>query len=476
MQPNTELTARFITDDLARICGVELSLTMTAIALGLQVMEAQEQPFVFVIGGAVAGSTAAKAFAARGWRVIVIEQNACPFGKIDDGLPKWHRKLQTQERRRILDSLSDANIDFIPLTKIGVDLSLAYLESLRPNAIVLAVGAWRDRTLNIANLKSVDESAFVYQNPLVRWFNRHEEPSYSGPDIRPQDGAVVIGGGLASIDVAKLINIEVIRQKLQTRGIEVTIEELERVGLPKTLANHKLCFEQVDFRGVTLFYRRGKRDMQLASMDNPSAQQLEKLRVAREKIMDRVMQKYHVHLQEWTSPIGVELDGGQLVGIRARRNEEVDGRLIGKDEFVFPTQFLVSSIGSLPPLIPGLEMEGELYRYESAQVGLIRDNIYALGNVLTGRGNIRDSRKSAEGVAENVAILLGVGEGDVVHSLRDDIGLVEDFVQRVTDESLETHGDRAAIDAFVSERQRAVRYSGSLRSWVASVGAEIDHA
>ena len=33
----------------------------------------------------------------RGINVVVFEQNIRPYGKIEDGLPKWHVKLQIQE-------------------------------------------------------------------------------------------------------------------------------------------------------------------------------------------------------------------------------------------------------------------------------------------------------------------------------------------------------------------------------------------
>ena len=48
------------------------------------------QHFVAVIGGAISGSVAAEILADHGIRVAVIEQNTRPYGKIEDGLPRWH--------------------------------------------------------------------------------------------------------------------------------------------------------------------------------------------------------------------------------------------------------------------------------------------------------------------------------------------------------------------------------------------------
>ena len=54
--------------------------------------EIANQYVVAVVGAATAGSEIARILAVRGIRVIVIEQNPRPYGKIEDGLPRWHVK------------------------------------------------------------------------------------------------------------------------------------------------------------------------------------------------------------------------------------------------------------------------------------------------------------------------------------------------------------------------------------------------
>jgi hypothetical protein len=49
---------------------------------------------VAVVGGATAGAEAAAMLADRGVVVVVFEQNQRPYGKIEDGLPRWHVKLR----------------------------------------------------------------------------------------------------------------------------------------------------------------------------------------------------------------------------------------------------------------------------------------------------------------------------------------------------------------------------------------------
>ena len=51
--------------------------------------------------------------------VVVFEQNARPYGKIEDGLPRWHVKLRQKEYETVNERLDRPNVHFVPLTKIG---------------------------------------------------------------------------------------------------------------------------------------------------------------------------------------------------------------------------------------------------------------------------------------------------------------------------------------------------------------------
>ena len=53
--------------------------------------------FIAIFGGAVAGAEAAYQLSKRGFRIVVFDQAILPFGKIEDGLPKWHYKLRDKE-------------------------------------------------------------------------------------------------------------------------------------------------------------------------------------------------------------------------------------------------------------------------------------------------------------------------------------------------------------------------------------------
>src|ERR1017187_7368980 len=105
--------------------------------------------FVAIVGGAISGSVAAEILADHGIQVAVIEQNTRPYGKIEDGLPRWHVEQRKQEYARIDARLKKPGVYFVPLTKLGRDVSLSELSSWGFSAIILANGAWRDRDLGV---------------------------------------------------------------------------------------------------------------------------------------------------------------------------------------------------------------------------------------------------------------------------------------------------------------------------------------
>ena len=81
---------------------------------------------------------------------------------------------------------------------------------------MLACGAWRDRPLPLPGADAFVGRGLVYQNPFIIWFNHAAEPDYRGPAFEAKDGALVIGGGLASIDVVKALMLENVRAKLRS--------------------------------------------------------------------------------------------------------------------------------------------------------------------------------------------------------------------------------------------------------------------
>jgi ferredoxin/flavodoxin---NADP+ reductase len=436
---------------------------------------------VAICGGAVAGSEAAACMAARGATVLVFEQNDRPYGKIEDGLPRWHVKLRKQEYAKIDANLDHPNVLFVPRTRLGGDLALEELASLGLSAVVLATGAWRDRPLPVPGVDAYVDRGLVYQNPLVYWFNHYLEAAYAGPQYELHDHAIVVGGGLASIDVVKILNFELYGRALRARGIEVDVETFETKGIPRVLEDNGITREELGVHGCTLYYRRRKEDMPLATADNPTPEQLAKLEVARVKIMDKVMRKYLVHFEERCAPVGFVEQDGRLGGLVFQRTLVRDGRVsaVEGSDFEVRSPFVISSIGSVPEPLSGVPMKGELYDYADWETGALEGHpgVFGLGNVLTGRGNIKDSRQNAKFVAGHILeSYLGVGEpGAHVQPMVDEAHrAAAEQADRLADQSLQGRApvpvDRIhAILDRVQTRWAQVGYEGAYRPWLSRV-------
>jgi len=436
---------------------------------------------VAVVGGATAGAEVAGRLAEQGARVVVFEQNPRPYGKIEDGLPRWHVELRRKEYRTIDAKLAHPNVAFVPNTRIGRDVDFAELaRGWGFHGVVLANGAWRDRPLPVEGADAYVGRGLVYQNPFIIWFNHANEAHYTGERFQPADDVLVVGGGLASIDVVKVLMLETARAALAARGIQVPMLELEVKGIPKLLERHGLAFEELGLRGCTLFYRRRLEDMPLVEVpEGASADRRAKVEGARRKLLEKAIEKYRFRIEPLAAPDGLLVEAGRLVGLRFRRTRMEGGRPLPTDEtFERRGRYVISSIGSIPEPIPGIDMKGELLAFTDWDLGRLAayPNVFSAGNVVTGKGNIVASRKHATHVAAKVIeAFLGVGEGHageeaVLEGEREAARRMADAVGEHA-AAQTPHGDDALarLRARVRERQAAVGFAGAYGAWIARV-------
>ncbi len=441
------------------------------------------QHVVAIIGGATAGAEAAGIFADRGALVVVFEQNARPYGKIEDGLPRWHVKLRRKEYDLVNDRLDRPSVAFVPLTKIGRDIDFRELVSgWGFSAVVLAHGAWRDRPLPVAAADDYLGRGLLYQNGLIHWFNHYAERDYDGPQYTIDEGAIVVGGGLASIDVMKVLQIEGVRRALSRRGIDEDMLRIEHDGIPAVLASHGLTWETLGWRPATLFYRRRIEDMPLADVANDADPvRRQKFEATRRRILEKAMQKYCFCVRSQLMPMGLMVEGDQLVGLRFQATA-VEGRVAvpvqGAVEEV-RAPLVVSSIGSVPEPMTGVPQDGLLYRYADPAIGRLDgyDTVFGVGNVVTGQGNILVSRRhSTEVSLQLIEHFLGLDEGE--HASEEELlAPISGRAEAVSARVAEIVGRSARLNAEqvdallqrVGARQQAVGYSGSYREWITRV-------
>ena len=316
---------------------------------------------VAVVGGATAGAEAASILARHGVVCAVFEQGVRPYGKIEDGLPRWHDKLRRKEFETISGKLDHPLVQFVPSTKVGADLALGELaEQWGFSAVILANGAWCDRPFPVDGAERFEGKGLAYQNPFIYWFNHFPERDYDGPEYEIADGAIVVGGGLASIDVIKVLQIEATRRALADRGAEVDALEIEHAGIPAVLARHEITWSDLGLQGATLYYRRRVEDMPLApGPEEPDPVRQAKVEATRRKILEKAMQKFSFRVVPLHLPVAIHSEDERLSGLRFQCTEVVDGRAVPiEGAFVdVDTPMVVSSIGSIPEPLPGVPLD-----------------------------------------------------------------------------------------------------------------------
>ena len=433
-----------------------------------------------VVGAATAGSEIARILAERGALVIVFEQNPRPYGKIEDGLPRWHVKQRLDEYEEINKRLDHPNIEYVPLTRMGRELDF---EDLRTrwglSGIVLTHGAWRDRPLPVEGADQFIDRGLVYQNKLIYWFNHYPEKTYNGPSYELTPGAIVVGGGLASIDVVKVLQIEMTLAALKARGIAGDMLALEREGIEPVLAASGLKYADLGVAPCKLYYRRRVLDMPLSDIppDAPE-KRANALRQARAKILEKAQRKFLFEFQELRAPGGLIVENGAVVGVKFSRTDLVDGQVKIAQEGAESARapMTISSIGSIPEPIPGIPQKGEVYTYVDQKIGLLMDGptaVFAAGNVLTGKGNIKDSLDNGTEIGTLVAeTYLGLSNEplQIAEGARKDAAASgEKIAGALSTRPRIAPGDVANILHRVRQHQQAVSFDGNYREWLAKV-------
>jgi hypothetical protein len=261
----------------------------------------------------------------------------------------------------------------------------------------------------------------------------------------------VVGGGLASIDVVKVLQLEMTSRRLAERGIATDLVEMEVEGIPATLAHHGLEWKDLGLEGCSLYYRRRIEDMPLAEAP-PAAtpEQTKKVEAVRRRILEKAQAKFLFKVEPLWSPIGLLTHGDRLEGLRfarTRLNEHGKALIVAGEVRNVEAPLTISSIGSIPEPIEGLPMDGELLRLADLDLGKVLDfeQVFGCGNVVTGKGNLVASRRHADQVAAAM-----VGRLELRANGNAD-GAVDELLRRVR------------------ERQEIVGYPSDYRSWIQRV-------
>jgi ferredoxin/flavodoxin---NADP+ reductase len=456
-------------------------LTAGGRAFSLLPMAETGKYFVAVVGGAISGSVAAEILADHGVRVAVIEQNKRPYGKIEDGLPRWHVEQRQQEYARIDARLKKAGVYFVPCTRLGRDLDFDdFTRHWGFSAVILANGAWRDRDLGLPDAKDYVDKGLVYQNPFIYWYNHKNEKDYTGPRYETPDEALVVGGGLASIDVAKVLQIENYERALKARGVSVDMHELEK-GIPAACRAHGIEPASLGVKGCLLIYRRREQDMPLAQPpDHATPDQIAKTETIRRKMLRLARDKYLFHVRELSIATALIIKDGRVAGLTVA-DTRIDGRrcdAIPGSEHELHAPLVISSIGSVPDVLPGVAMKGEYYTFSDEALPRYSgaDRVFGVGNVVTGQGNIHVSLVHSQHVTRHLVdnyLRADDEDPDVRPAFApaetraaNEARALEERLRTLPALSSETI---AELGKRIRDRQEQVGYSGDYDAWIAKV-------
>jgi hypothetical protein len=174
-------------------------------------------------------------------------------------------------------------------------------------------------------------------------------------------------------------------------------------------------------------------------------------------------------------PVDKIVEEGQLVGLIMQETRIENGKVVpipGSEKEVRGPE-VIASIGSIPEVINGIPMQWQVYKVIPEECCRIDgfSNVFALGNAVTGRGNIKESlqhgRETSLATAERYLSESStyesgyrMAEANVDHQL----GNVSSKIERLTMPSTD---QKEYIMQKVKTLQQKIGYKGDFKAWVA---------
>jgi ferredoxin--NADP+ reductase len=371
---------------------------------------------IAVVGSGPAGYYTAETLQkADATAIDVIDRLPVPYGLIRTGVAPDHQSIKAVSRRYEGVALSD-NVRFVGNVAIGEDVSIDELLNLY-DAVVLATGAPRDRTLSIpgADLPGVIGSA-----AFVGWYNGH--PDFA--DLNPPLGVgsvAVIGNGNVALDVARIL--------------AKTPEEFAGSDI---VAHARDALATSHVRHIQLLGRRGPHQIAMTPKELGELGHLERAspRVdpadlpdeGDDAMLEPGMRKSVTHLRSFAAnpvakpvtidfdfyamPIAIEGDGRaeRMVVERTRLDADLTSHGTG-ETYLIDAGLIISCIGYETPPIDGVPYEHGRGRFAN-QDGLILPGLYCVGWARRGpSGTIGTNKPDGARIAEMVLAEIGAGSG-----------------------------------------------------------------
>ncbi len=382
-------------------------------------------------------------------RVDIIERLPTPFGLIRGGVAPDHQTTKKVARVYEKTALTDG-VGYFGNVEVGRDVTIAELQDIY-DAIVLAVGAPRDRKLGIPG---EDKTGVFGSADFVGWYNGHPDFTDLAPDLNTNT-VVVIGQGNVAVDTARVL--------------VKTPEEMTETDI----ADH--AADAIAASPIADVYMVGRRGPIEAKFTNVELREMGKLEdcqpvIDSAQIPDEVtgdwsdrdlrlkernlatMKEFpdvdptgkskRVHFTFFAKPVEI-LGGEKIEGIRMEHTRVEDGRSVGTGEFFeIECGLVIPAIGYFSDPFPGVPFDADngIVVHDEGRVG---DGIYAVGWIKRGPTGVIGTNKP---------------DGDIAATQ-----IVEDIADG-------TKPGREALEALLDERSvRHLRY----QDWQTIDAAEV---
>jgi ferredoxin/flavodoxin---NADP+ reductase len=302
--------------------------------------------------------------------VDMLEMLPTPWGLVRSGVAPDHPKIKSISAQFEKTAL-DPRFRFFGNIVVGDHLQAAELAE-RYDAVIYAVGAQSDRSLNIPG---EDLPGSVAAVDFVGWYNAHPHFEEMAPDLST-GRAIVVGNGNVALDVARILvtDPDVLAttdiadhalKSLHDRGVEevliigrrgplqapFTTLELRELGDLEGLGDVDVIVDPADFADIS--------DEDLAAAGKTVRNNIKVLRGYSER--EPRGAKRRIVFRFRTSPIEIKGEG-RVESVVLGRNELVDdnGRIVAKDtgeRDEVPAQLVVRAVGYRGVPTPGLPFD-----------------------------------------------------------------------------------------------------------------------
>ncbi len=347
-------------------------------------------------------------------RVDIIERLPTPFGLIRGGVAPDHQTTKKVARVYEKTALTDG-VGYFGNVEVGRDVTIAELQEMY-DAIVLAVGAPRDRKLGIPG---EDKTGVFGSADFVGWYNGHPDFTDLAPDLNTNT-VVVIGQGNVAVDTARVL--------------VKTAEEMTETDI----ADH--AADAIAASPITDVYMVGRRGPIEAKFTNVELREMGKLEDCQPVIdpaqlpdevtgdwsdrdlrlkernlatmkefpdVDPAGKSKRVHFTFFAKPVEI-LGGDKVEGIRMEHTRVEDGRSVGTGEFFeIECGLVIPAIGYFSDPFPGVPFDADngIVVHDEGRVG---DGIYAVGWIKRGPTGVIGTNKpdgdiAATQIVEDIA-------------------------------------------------------------------------